>query len=198
MDYQKIYSDLISSRKDRRLNEDGYYEIHHIIPKCRNGSNEKDNLIALTAREHYLAHWLLLKIYNDDYRLKFAFSCMSGILSPTGNREFTSAQYERCKIYNSLALKQMYKEHPERHPGRSENSREAARKRMKENNPQGSGANNTNAKKTEVVYMDGTVEIFQYAKEISEKRGIPYSSVKCAIKFKSPMKKYNIRKISYA
>ena len=45
---------------------DGEYgEVHHIVPKSEGGSDEPDNLVKLTAREHYVAHLLLARIYND-------------------------------------------------------------------------------------------------------------------------------------
>ena len=40
---------------------DGYCEVHHIVPRSLDGSNEKNNLISLTARQHYIAHWMLWK-----------------------------------------------------------------------------------------------------------------------------------------
>ena len=51
-------------------------EIHHIIPKSLGGSNEKENLVCLTIREHYIAHLLLIKmcVSNDDrYKMVWAF-----------------------------------------------------------------------------------------------------------------------------
>ena len=60
MNDRRIYNDLIM-RGWRRTAIEGYYEKHHIIPRCLNGSNDKDNLVLLTAREHYLCHWLLWK-----------------------------------------------------------------------------------------------------------------------------------------
>lgn len=41
-----------------------------------NGSNDVDNLVYLTAREHYIAHWLLHKIYPESYKLLFALHRM--------------------------------------------------------------------------------------------------------------------------
>lgn len=57
MDYEKNYYDYINYVKniDRKLD---YSEIHHIIPRCLGGSNDKSNLVVLTAREHFLAHYL--------------------------------------------------------------------------------------------------------------------------------------------
>lgn len=74
MNYNKIYHNIISAAKDRTLEE--YTEKHHIIPRCLNGSNKKENLVSLTYREHFLCHWLLCKIYPDNHKLKAAFAKM--------------------------------------------------------------------------------------------------------------------------
>lgn len=79
MDYQRVHNQIV----DRALNEDRskgngiYYEQHHIIPKCLGGSNSRDNLVLLTGREHFLIHYLLMKIYPNEYKLKCAFAIMS-------------------------------------------------------------------------------------------------------------------------
>ena len=52
MNYQRIYDQIINRAKERTL--EGYKEKHHIIPKCMGGSNEKQNLIELTAKEHFI------------------------------------------------------------------------------------------------------------------------------------------------
>ncbi len=78
MNYQKIYNDLISRAQAREpLSE--YKETHHIIPRCMGGSDDKENLVELTGREHFIAHWLLCKIY-DTPGLKKAFGlmCLTG------------------------------------------------------------------------------------------------------------------------
>lgn len=63
MNYQKIYNQLINKRRTNTINS-GYYETHHIIPKSLGGSNDKNNLIKLTAKEHFICHLLLAKIYG--------------------------------------------------------------------------------------------------------------------------------------
>jgi hypothetical protein len=63
MNYQKHY-DLLIEKAKIRLNVTGYKEKHHIRPKCIGGTNEKENLVILTAEEHYIAHLLLAKIYS--------------------------------------------------------------------------------------------------------------------------------------
>lgn len=63
MNYRKIYNNLVEKR--RALKPHGYTERHHIIPKSLGGSNEISNLVDLTAREHFIAHLLLSKMYVE-------------------------------------------------------------------------------------------------------------------------------------
>lgn len=65
MDYRHIYDDLVKSRQQQTTYSE-YHEIHHIIPRSEGGTNDKSNLVNLTAREHYIAHLLLAKIYSDS------------------------------------------------------------------------------------------------------------------------------------
>lgn len=46
------------------------YECHHIVPKCMGGTSEKNNLVYLTLREHFIAHWLLPKCAIPRFRRK--------------------------------------------------------------------------------------------------------------------------------
>lgn len=82
MDYQKIYNKLVNrarGRKKLRKGTEGYvyYESHHIVPKCLGGDNSKDNLVFLTAEEHWIAHLLLVKMYPGNDLLVFACQAMS-------------------------------------------------------------------------------------------------------------------------
>lgn len=90
MNYQKIYNQLIDKAKNR--NYDGYTEKHHIIPRCMNGTDDKDNLVRLLPEEHYLAHQLLVKIYPGNnkliYALKMMTQCGSGKMI-RNNKEFS-------------------------------------------------------------------------------------------------------------
>lgn len=70
MDYAKIYNKLMERAKGRKL--DCYKESHHIIPRCMGGLDDSDNLVDLTASEHFLAHQLLVKMYPDEPKLAFA------------------------------------------------------------------------------------------------------------------------------
>lgn len=58
----RVYELLVAYRKVYRAR--GYTERHHIVPRSRGGSDDASNVVTLTGREHYLAHWLLAKIHG--------------------------------------------------------------------------------------------------------------------------------------
>jgi hypothetical protein len=95
MNYKTIYENLIQSRSNQPLLKDEYYESHHIIPRCMGGTDDPQNLIKLTAREHFLAHHLLTKIYPAEHKLFYALFCM--IRDPHSKRKYTSRVYEIAK-----------------------------------------------------------------------------------------------------
>jgi len=66
--YEKWYSAITDKAKNRKI--DGYTETHHIIPRSLGGLDTSDNLVDLTAREHFICHWLLTKMYTEDSRGK--------------------------------------------------------------------------------------------------------------------------------
>lgn len=72
---------------------DGYYEKHHIIPRCMGGNDENSNLIELPAKAHYIAHLLLYKAFPNNRKLAHAFGMM---IKSNGfqDRKFTSRQYK--------------------------------------------------------------------------------------------------------
>lgn len=63
MNYFLAYQRLVANATARVCPE-GYVERHHILPKALGGSDDSSNLVALTAREHFLAHVLLAKIHG--------------------------------------------------------------------------------------------------------------------------------------
>ena len=94
--YTRWYFVIVSTRPTRSK-KDGYFESHHIIPRALGGSNEKSNLVLLTAREHFLIHWLLTKMcINTEHKRKmyFAMSCISWKTNKTHEKIVSSWQYE--------------------------------------------------------------------------------------------------------
>ena len=76
MNYTKLYKELIHKAKERDM-VDGYTEIHHIIPKSEGGSNDKDNLVVLTGREHFIAHKILWMETPTNYSRAATYHMMS-------------------------------------------------------------------------------------------------------------------------
>lgn len=70
MDYKQHYDRLINRAKTRVLL--GYFEKHHIVPRCIGGNDTPQNLVCLTPEEHYVAHQLLVKLYPDVDALVYA------------------------------------------------------------------------------------------------------------------------------
>lgn len=100
MDYQKIYNQIIERAKTRELT--GYIEKHHIIPKCLGGNNSEENLVKLTAKEHFLCHMLLCEIYPNEYKLKHALFLMA-----IGKQKFK----EKIYIIGSRTYERLRKEY---------------------------------------------------------------------------------------
>jgi hypothetical protein len=93
MDYLKHYENLIKKHGSVSKPEKGYFERHHILPKCMGGKDIFSNLIYLTARNHLLAHWLLMKGYPDVKGLKTAYSTMCS----RGGIKLTPMMYQLAK-----------------------------------------------------------------------------------------------------
>lgn len=58
--YEKWYNQIILNGNDTRMPG---YERHHILPRSLGGTDDKSNITFITAREHFICHWLLTKIY---------------------------------------------------------------------------------------------------------------------------------------
>ena len=76
--YYKWYLNIIKNRLKCPVTEK-YKEKHHILPKCIGGNDNKENIVNLSAREHFIVHYLLTKfIYGKDrHKLVLAFHALS-------------------------------------------------------------------------------------------------------------------------
>lgn len=70
--YENWYHKITESARTRTI--DGYVERHHIQPRSLGGSDDKDNLVDLTAREHFICHWLLTKMHTGEARAKMIYA----------------------------------------------------------------------------------------------------------------------------
>lgn len=109
--YYNAYFRIIDFYKSAPI-IDGYYEKHHIIPKCMGGTNKKSNIVLLTAKAHFVCHHLLTKFTtgNDYYKMLFSYNCfLFGFGNAASQREntyrFTSSTYEYAKKQLSIYQK---------------------------------------------------------------------------------------------
>jgi len=106
MNYQNIYESIIEKAKIEnriklRKNQKGYvyYEKHHIKPKCLKGTDNENNLVLLTGREHYIVHKLLVNIYPKNKKIVDAFHRMT--FDKSGNRNISSRDFEYVRFLKS-------------------------------------------------------------------------------------------------
>lgn len=102
--YNKIIQKALSL--NRKKGNGAYFERHHIIPKCLGGSNLKENLVLLTAKEHYICHLLLIYMYPENNKIAFAFWNMCRPNNNYHQRHKVSARtYEHAKSHLSNLYK---------------------------------------------------------------------------------------------
>jgi hypothetical protein len=88
--YLKWYCSIINNAKLQHYS--GYVEKHHVIPKSMGGNNI-DNIVKLTAREHFICHWLLTKCVKKThlYKMTAAFHRM----------QHAQSKYQNSRAYES-------------------------------------------------------------------------------------------------
>lgn len=72
MNYKRLYFTIIRNRINNPLSSEEYGEVHHIKPRSfwnlsqqNNNPDDQKNLVRLSAREHFIVHFLLYKIYKQ-------------------------------------------------------------------------------------------------------------------------------------
>lgn len=110
---EKAYADLIQLRRSEVLVKDkanpGQIEFHHVLPRCCGGSDDQTNIVALYAKEHFMAHVYLWAIHHDDkfhYKMVYALNQMiKGTVngSRTELRDFILQSEEYQKAREELA-----------------------------------------------------------------------------------------------
>lgn len=101
MRYALHYDALIRRAQARGGMADVYMERHHIVPRALGGGNQKSNLVSLTAREHFVAHLLLARIYGGSMwhavNLMASVAGMSSRMRAIARREHAARLSERFK-----------------------------------------------------------------------------------------------------
>lgn len=109
--YSNLYNKIVSKAKCRINN--GYTERHHIIPQSLGGNNDKENLVDLTAREHFICHWLLIKMTEGEERSKMLYA-LNGMKAENKyqqryNTKITARVYEKYRIEHAENHSKMMK-----------------------------------------------------------------------------------------
>lgn len=108
--YTRIYYSIVDRAKSRQIS--GYTEKHHIIPRSLGGSNDDSNLVALTAREHFICHLLLTRITQskDKKKMVLAVFYLTGKGKADRNNQIKSSRlYENLKTQLSSIVSEQKK-----------------------------------------------------------------------------------------
>lgn len=103
MDYHRIYREFIKDRREREPGLSGYTERHHILPRSLGGGDEPENLIRLTAEDHYFAHLLLAKMHGGRMAsaVMLLVQCCNG---PMGDRLRLRRKYAAARLITARML----------------------------------------------------------------------------------------------
>lgn len=93
--YTRWYYQIIEQAQHRITT--GYTERHHIVPRSLGGSNDDSNLVDLTAREHFICHWLLTKMHAGEARGKM----INALYLMQGKNQY-QVRYINSKVYSTL------------------------------------------------------------------------------------------------
>jgi hypothetical protein len=99
--YSRWYDQIVKNAQTRVIQ--GYTERHHIQPRSLGGADDKSNLVDLTAREHFVCHWLLTKMTagEDHYKMLNALRMMRA--EKAGQQRYDTAITSR--VYESIKQK---------------------------------------------------------------------------------------------
>jgi hypothetical protein len=139
--YSKTYFAITTNAKQRIT--EGYTELHHIMPQSMGGSNDKENLVELTAREHFICHWLLIKMTEGDDRSKMLYA-LKGMKAENKYQhryqtKITARVYETYRIEHAENHSKTMKGRPASNKGRPmpEEQKQLLREKAKANHANG-------------------------------------------------------------
>lgn len=139
--YSKLYYRITSNAKNRIT--EGYTEHHHIIPEALGGPTTDENMVHLTAREHFICHWLLIKMTEGEDRGKMLYA-LNGMKAENRYQEryhtkITARVYEKYRIEHAQNHSKVMKGRPAHNKGRkmSEEQKQLLREKAKANHASG-------------------------------------------------------------
>ena len=132
--YTKWYNQIIDRAKGRILEPP--FERHHIRPRSLGGTDDRENIAFITPREHFICHWLLIKMTTgeDHYKMLNALRMMRAE-NPGQKRyktKITARVYESLKVeYSRLQSERI---RGEKNPMWGKTHSEEARRAIREKN----------------------------------------------------------------
>lgn len=180
MNYIKLHDKIIEKARVREKPV-CYCERHHVLPKSMGGDDSKDNIVILTAREHFVIHWLLYKIHKNS-SMALAFFSMS---KPVGNGRvrYTSRNFKYAREAGAKAvsyLKSGEKHHMfgllgDKNPHYGMKRSEKTKKLLSEKAKLRTGDKNVKSKKITCIETGEVFNTITEAKEKHKKGNINYA-----------------------
>jgi len=132
-DYLKEYYDIIENNKITDIKTQ-YCEKHHIIPKSLGGSDKKENIVYLSAIDHFRCHKLLTKFTTGTVNGKMWNAVWRMMNKQSHNQlrdlTFTEEEYEEARIKHAKAHSKRMKK--ENNPFYGKKHTEETKQRMSE------------------------------------------------------------------
>jgi hypothetical protein len=98
--YTKWYNQIIQRAQGRVLEPP--FERHHINPRSLGGTDERANIAFITPREHFICHWLLIKMTTGEEHYKMLNALRMMRAENPGQKRYktkiTSRVYESIKL----------------------------------------------------------------------------------------------------
>ena len=113
--YTTYYYSIVNRARTRLLDKNIYIERHHVIPKSLGGSNDKTNIVRLTAHEHFVCHKLLVKMLPDGEGKHEMIMARYRMMHKSKNNQrhiVNSREYERARVEWARALSESRKGKP--------------------------------------------------------------------------------------
>ena len=107
--YTRWYWSIVTYANATNKKGVGYLEKHHVIPKSMGGKNTPENLVLLTARQHFVCHLLLTKMVKGP-NIRKAWMALRAMAmmdaSPSQARKaeivVSSRMFEQLRVVNGL------------------------------------------------------------------------------------------------
>ena len=110
--YSDWYDAIITRARADVNRTSGRFEKHHVIPKSLGGSNEPDNLVKLTPREHFICHLLLTKMTHGNHLFKMV-SALNLMMNNTNKRlgrsKVTNRKYDASRFYANVQFSEEHR-----------------------------------------------------------------------------------------